>query len=219
MKIDAVDAVNMDKGTQELLQTWVSVWGIMGWSLGAVCCAVCKPSVRLSTSDNFLHSSRPFELISILSVWFHIRHTPFPFCLGASAGSTEPAMMFPFPVNVIPALIVFPQQYLCRLFLPRTNSKHVCLWSGVPGRTVIYSLNREFVLAGKKISEVPGRDQVSVIPWARRRLSGSPGGENSWEENNVSMWMPVKCVSWWESMFSVKSRHNKQWLKAYKQTD
>lgn len=123
------------------------------------------------------------------------------------------------PTNVIPRLIVFPRRYLCRLFLPWTNSKHVCLWSSIPGLTVICSLNRGLVLAGKKISEAPGRDQVSVIPWARRRLSGSPGWKNSWEENNVSKWMPVKCVSWWEGMFSLKSRHNKQWLKAYKQPD
>lgn len=177
---------------------------------------ICKSSVRLLPL--------PAQLLSIwtdpspLSLIPHRIHT-LPVCLGASEVLNRTRYDVPFPINVIPALIVFPRQYLCRLFLPRTNSKHVCLWSGLPGRTVIYSLNREFVLAGKKISEAPGWDQVSVIPWAQRRLSGSPGGENSWEENNVSMWMPVKCVSWWESMFSVKSRHNKQWLKAYKQSD
>lgn len=110
----------------------------------------------------------------------------------------------------------FPQQYLRRPFSCRELTQNMfCLRSCKRGLSVIYSLNRAFVLAGKKISEVPGWDRVSVILWAWRRHSRSPRGENSWEENNVSMWMPVKCVSWWESMFSVKSRHNKQWLKPY----
>ena len=201
--------------------TMIITWGITEWilflSMEQYTLNICKSSVLLSTSDHFLHT-HPSELIPLLSVWFHIKCTPCLLSWCERALHRNQLRCSLPPVNVIPALIVFPRQYLCHLFLQRTNSKHVCLWSSVPGRTVIYSLNRAFVLAGKKISEVPGRDQVSVIPWARRRLSGSPGGKNSWEENNVSMWMPVKCVSWWESLFSVRSRHNKQWLKAYKET-
>lgn len=86
-------------------------------------------------------------------------------------------------------------------------------------RAAVYSLNRAAAFWLRRISRrFPARDQVSVIPWARRRRSGSSGG-NSWEENNVSMWMPVRCVSWWESVFSVTSWHNKPWLKNHKQDD
>lgn len=67
------------------------------------------------------------------------------------------------------------------------------LWSGVPGRSLIYSLNSGLAPAGRDGSEVTGWDRVSVIPEAPRR-SGSPAGKNSYEENNVSVRMPVKCV-------------------------
>ena len=133
----------------------------------------CKSSVRLSPLPAQLSSiwTDPGPLSGIP----HQIHT-LPFLSWCERGLHQTCRDVLFPVNVIPALIGFPRRYLCRLFLPRTNSKHVCLWSTIPGRTVIYSLNRAFVLAGKKISEVPGWDRVSVIPWARRRLSGSPGG-------------------------------------------
>lgn len=202
------------------------IWGVIEWNI-FTCLSFscpwssirwifvshhsCSPPVTTSCTLIHLNWSRSSRFDSTSS-------THPAFCLDVRERSTETSSDVLFPVNVIPALIVFPRQYLCHLFLQRTYSKHVCLWSSIPGRTVIYSLNRAFALAGKKISEVPGRDRVSVIPWARRRLSGSPGGKNSWEENNVSMWMPVKCVSWWESLFSVRSRHNKQWLKAYKES-
>lgn len=80
-------------------------------------------------------------------------------------------------------------------------------------QTVIYSLHRAlgFWLGGRSL-RFPGPDRVSDHPL--EEISRSAGRENSWEENNVSMWMPVKCVNGWESVFSVKSRHNKQWLKA-----
>lgn len=80
-----------------------------------------------------------------------------------------------------------------RVFLLRTERKHAGLWSGVPGRSLIYSLNSGLAAAGRDGSEVTGWDRVSVIPEAPRR-SGSPAGKNSYEENNVSMRMPVKCV-------------------------
>lgn len=67
------------------------------------------------------------------------------------------------------------------------------LWSGGPGRSLIYSLNSGSAPAGRDGSGVTGWDRVSVVPEAPRR-SGSPAGKNSYEENNVSVRMPVKCV-------------------------
>lgn len=77
-------------------------------------------------------------------------------------------------------------------------------------------LNRAFILAGRRSRRFLDRIRYRSCQGVWRRLSGSPGGKYTYEENRVHVNVSHVCqaVSWWESMFSVKSRHNKQWLKA-----
>lgn len=93
--------------------------------------SICKSSECLSTSDHFLHSHRP----SLGLIPHQTRSCPF--CLGAS----RPPSNLPWCYSC--SHRVSPLGSICvASFLPRTNSKHVCLWSSILGWIVIYSLNR-----------------------------------------------------------------------------
>lgn len=84
---------------------------------------VCKSSVASPP----VTTSHPFELILVLPVWFHIKYTPFPFVLMWARFFTKPALMSSSHPRKCYSCShrISPRQYLCRLFLPWTNSKHV----------------------------------------------------------------------------------------------
>lgn len=104
------------------------------------------------------------------------------------------------------ALTLPPWRCARRVLLLRTERKHVGLWSGGAGRSVICSLNSGLALAGSDGSEVTGWDRVSLIPEAPRLYGGGRIPARK-------IMCPCECQSsvskWWGSMFSVSSRQNK----------
>lgn len=107
-----------------------------------------------------------------------------------------------------PLSLYFPGS-VRRVFLPRTQRKHAGLWSGEPG-TKPYLFIKQRVGSGRKW-------------WLRGCWMGSgvghPRGSPALRlsgKGRIPMrkiMCPCECQSsvsrWWESMFSVSSRHNK----------
>lgn len=166
--------------------------------------------VNGSMCDVWAHASLPEATSHLYPCLFQTNRNPLQ-------ALVHPSLSLPLPPACKPSTacqccrplsLYFPGS-VRRVFLPRTQRKHAGLWSGEPG-TKPYLFIKQRVGSGRK-GWLRGYWMGSGVGHPR----GSPALRLS-GKGRIPMrkiMCPCECQSsvsrWWESMFSVSSRHNK----------